>query len=244
MTLYGAPARYASTVALLRRDEKAGFEVLLTKRPPQMRFMGGFYVFPGGAVHKEDYSDKVLTRCRGLSPNDARRILGDGLNPEVSLGHWVAAVRELFEEVGVLLCKTDSGAPVDLREEKAKERLERSRKAVVENRLDFGTFLEAENLYCDLAPLVYCYHRVTPEIYPIRFDTRFYVAALPLNQVALQCSEEVAESLWITPREALNRIYHNEFPLLPPTSTVLEDLAQIPTWQELEGLYPLRSSDV
>lgn len=237
MILSAGGARYASTVALLRPSAEDSFEVLLTRRPRQMRFMGGFYVFPGGAVHKEDYSEKVRKRCRGLSPTDAREILGNSLHAEVSLGHWIAAVREVFEEVGVLLCQTDSGAEVDARDSHLKDRFERGRKALVESRLDFGTFLESENLYCDLSRLVYGFHRVTPEIYPMRFDTRFYFAVLPAAQVALTCSEEVAGSLWITPAKALDRVYNDGLPLLPPTSTVLEQLARIRTWQELQDRY-------
>ena len=59
--------RNASTVVLLRPGDNGDFEILLTRRPPQMRFLGGYYVFPGGAVHRDDYSSKVLERCRGLS---------------------------------------------------------------------------------------------------------------------------------------------------------------------------------
>jgi hypothetical protein len=69
-----------------------------------MRFLGGYCVFPGGAVHRDDYSSKVLERCRGLSANDAQRILGTDDNANQALGHWVAVFRELFEEVDVLLC--------------------------------------------------------------------------------------------------------------------------------------------
>jgi 8-oxo-dGTP pyrophosphatase MutT (NUDIX family) len=239
MMLPAATARYASTVALLRPSDEKRFEVLLTRRPQQMRFMGGFYVFPGGTVHQEDYADQILKRCRSLNSADAQRILGDSLNAEVSLGHWVAAIRELFEEVGVLLCQTSDGADVDVGAELKQERFERGRKALVESKLDFGAFLEAENLYCDLSRLVYCFRRVTPQIYPMRFDTRFYFALLPPAQAALERSEEVAETLWLTPGEALERTYNDGFPLLPPTSTVLEELAQISTWQKLQAKYGL-----
>jgi 8-oxo-dGTP pyrophosphatase MutT (NUDIX family) len=232
-------ARDASTVVLARPDESGGLEILLTRRPRQMKFLGGFYVFPGGAVHEQDYSEVVLSRCRGLLPSDARQILGNRLDPERSLGHWVAGVRELFEEVGVLVCEKEPGESLDLNEE-AKERLEEKRKAVVGESLDFGSFLVAEGLYCDLSRLVYYYHRVTPEIYPIRFDTSFYLAQLPPNQIALTRSEEVTDAVWIAPGEALERGYQ-DLPLIPPTTTVLESLAAIPSWKELQARYDLRS---
>ena len=238
---YGNRARYASTVVLTRADQCGRFEILLTRRPPQMKFLGGFYVFPGGAVHEEDYSAKVLSRCRGLSPSDAHQILGRRLEPELSLGHWVAGVRELFEEVGVLVCKKESGASLGLDNEEDKKKLEKKRRAVAEGSLDFGSFLLSEGLCCDLSRLVYYYHRVTPEIYPIRFDTSFYLTQLPPHQIPLSRSEEVTDSLWITPGEALELGHTQDLPLIPPTTTVLESLAAIPSWKELRARYRLGS---
>lgn len=231
--------RFASTVVLVRPHANGGFDILLTRRPPQMRFMGGFYVFPGGTVRDSDYSPKVLERCRGLSGERARRILGDRHPPEVALGHWVAAVRELYEEVGILLCQADSGGPIDLRVEGEKNRLELRRQAIVRDELSFGEFLASEALHCDLSRVVYFFHRITPDFYPMRFDTRFYVAMLPQHQVSLRCSEEVTESLWVSPEKALARDYHDDFPILPPTTTVLAELAQLKTWKHLLDTYGL-----
>src|SRR5262250_601487 len=200
------PPRFASTVVLVRPARSGGFEVLLTRRSPGMRFLGGFYVFPGGTVHADDYSAKVLKRCRGLSGDDARKILGNEHDPELASGHWIACVRELFEEVGVLLCSDEAGAAVDLRDEATKKRIELERQAVARKELEFSSFLENENLYCDLSRIVYFDHWVTPEIYSMRFDTRFYLAPLPLGQTALRCSEEVTDSVWIRPDEALARL--------------------------------------
>src|SRR5688572_15627058 len=231
--------RNASTVVLLRLADHDDFEILLTRRPLQMRFLGGYYVFPGGTVHRDDYSSRVLERCRGLSADDARRILGSDGNANQALGHWVAVVRELFEEVGVLLCLTESGDEVDLRDPGAKDRIELKRQAIVRNELDFGSFLESENLFCDLSRAIYFDHWVTPEIYSMRFDTRFYIAKLPPNQTPLRCSEEVTDSLWVVPQDALARIHRRDFPLLPPTTTVLAELGQISTWQELQNRFHL-----
>lgn len=198
--------------------------------------MGGFYVFPGGSVHAEDYSTAVAKRCRGLSPDEARAILGDGLDPRCSVGHWVAGIRELFEEVGVLLCATESGEDVDWTRPAIKERLEQKRSELANDRLDFGSFLEAEDLYCDLSRLVYFYRRITPDIFPIRFDARFYLASLPPGQVPLDRSEEVAESLWLTPEEALARAAGPDFPLIPATSFALKNLAEL-SREELQSRY-------
>ncbi len=204
-----------------------------------MRFLGGFYVFPGGTVHRDDYSPSTLTRCRALTGDDARKILGGSHDPDEALGHWVAVVRELFEEVGVLLCVTESGADIDLTMDATKQRIEFKRQEIVKKQLDFGAFLESENLYCDLSRAVYFDHWVTPEIYSMRFDTRFYAAVLPMNQAPLARSEEVTHSLWIKPDEALARIDRRDFPILPPTTTVLNSLARLASWERLCARFKL-----
>jgi 8-oxo-dGTP pyrophosphatase MutT (NUDIX family) len=231
--------RNASTVVLLKPVGNDAFEILLTRRPLQMKFLGGYYVFPGGTVHRDDYSSRVLERCRGLSADDARRILGSDGNANQALGHWVAVVRELFEEVGVLLCLTESGDEVDLRDPGAKDRIELKRQAIVKNEMDFGSFLESENLICDLSRAVYFDHWVTPEIYSMRFDTRFYIAKLPSYQVPLAASEEVIDSFWVASQDALSRLNRQEFPILPPTTTVLAKLGRIGSWRSLQERFHL-----
>jgi 8-oxo-dGTP pyrophosphatase MutT (NUDIX family) len=233
------PLRLASTVVLVRPDENGSFELLLTRRPSEMRFLGGFYVFPGGTVDQEDYSARVLGRCRGLSGNKAQEILGNRHDREVAVGHWVAAIRELFEEVGVLLCQSESGDPIDWRDQRKKENFEIKRRTIVKQELAFGEFLESEGLVCDLSRMVYFFHRVTPAFYPMRFDTRFYLAPLPANQTTLSRSEEVTHSLWISPAEALSQVDRYDFPILPPTTTVLEELAAIRSWEKLWTRYRL-----
>ena len=164
-----------------------------------MRFLGGFYVFPGGTVHRDDFSPEMLLRCRQLTGLQARQILGSHHEPDEAIGHWVAVARELFEEVGILLGVNEIGEafyPIDA---DTQRRVEQKRQAIVNKQLDFAGFLESENLYCDLSQAVYFDHWVTPDIYSMRFDTRFYAAILPSGQVPLTCSEEVTHSLWIKP---------------------------------------------
>ena len=231
--------RPASTVVLLRPDEQGSFDILLSRRPEEMRFLGGFYVFPGGTVHRDDYSPKTLARCRKLTGERAREILGGDHDPDEAMGHWVAVVRELFEEVGILLCVTESGVEVDLIDEAVKTRIEGKRQAIVRKRANFAAFLESENLFCDLSQTVYFDHWITPEIYSMRFDTRFYLATVPLNQAPLTHSEEVTHSLWIKPAAALSRMDRRDFPILPPTTTVLKNLCRFPSWERLCAAFHL-----
>ena len=131
----------------------------------------------------------------------------------------------------------DRAQQIDLRDETTKEKFEIHRQAIVREELDFGEFLESEGLYCDLSRIIYFFHRVTPEFYPMRFDTRFYLAPLPAHQTPLSRSEEVTHSLWIKPAEALSQVDRHDFPILPPTTTVLEDLAEIHSWDDLCARY-------
>jgi 8-oxo-dGTP pyrophosphatase MutT (NUDIX family) len=231
--------RPAATVVLVRPDENGGFDILLTRRPKEMRFLGGFYVFPGGTVHHDDFSRQTLERCRALTGADAQRILGSSHPPDEALGHWVAVVRELFEEVGVLLCVNQAGDDLDLKDEETKRHIEGKRKAMVKKEIDFGSFLVSENLFCDLSRMVYFDHWITPEIYSMRFDTRFYIAVLPPDQRPLARSEEVTHSLWIRPGAALAHMDRRDFPILPPTTIVLERLARLATWEQLRAEFHL-----
>jgi 8-oxo-dGTP pyrophosphatase MutT (NUDIX family) len=182
----------------------------------------------------------MLARCRGVTGDDARKVLGKHHDRDVALGHWVAGIRELFEEVGILICEPESENPLDFGDEGIKQRLEAKRKAIVRGELEFGEFLESERLHCDLSRIHYFFHRITPDIYPMRFDTRFYMALLPADQTPMKKSEEVVNSVWLRPDAALSRVYHADFPILPPTTTVLDDLAQIGSWQKLRARFDLR----
>jgi len=225
--------RPASTVVLVRPDTNGGFEVLLTRRPETMRFLGGFYVFPGGTVHRDDYSPAMLARCRNLTGAQAVQILTGDHEPGEALGHWTAVARELFEEVGILLCVDERGALFHAADTAMERRIEQKRQSIANKQLQFADFLASENLYCDLAQPVYFDHWVTPAIYSMRFDTRFYLALLPGDQAALERSEEVTHSLWIQPGDALSRTRRQDFPILPPTTTVLGELSRLSSWERL-----------
>jgi 8-oxo-dGTP pyrophosphatase MutT (NUDIX family) len=229
----------ASTILLVRSAGCQRFEVLLTRRPAKMKVLAGFLVFPGGGVEKEDSSDEMIARCHGLSPEAAQRILGTDIDARMAIGHWVAAVRELFEEVGIHFFVTEKGFP-DANEPSAlRERLAENCAPLSAMRLTLPALLQSEQLYCDLGRLVYLFHRITPPRYAVRFDTRFYLAALPANQFASVCSDEVAEVLWLTPTEALQQSESGVLPMMPPTLIALKTLAEHKSWQDLSAAYSL-----
>lgn len=231
----------ASTIIIVRPAADDAFEVLMTRRSPRMKVLGGFLVFPGGCLEQEDWSDEMLDRCRGLTPFQAQQILATNMAPEQSLGHWVAAVRELFEEVGVHFFVNESETHVTALDRCVEDRLMEKREALSQGRLTLAELLGSEQLCCDLSRLNYLFHRITPDHHPMRFDTRFYVAALPQGQTALACSEEVSETLWLTPADGIKQSESGRLPMMPPTLIALRTLAQQVSWRNLNNTYQLRS---
>jgi len=211
----------AATVILLRPGESRGFEVLLIRRPATMRFLGGMYCFPGGTLRAEDWSNGLLRRTRGLTPVQARAIVGADFTPGKALAFWTGAIRELFEETGVLLAsRRDGAAPAPPETE-----LERMHAALAANALSFRELLEREDLVCDAHCLHYFSHWQTPPDVATRFDTRFFVATLPQHQTPCDRSSEVAQSLWLTPDRALQLFARDALPMIFPTFASLRTLA-------------------
>jgi 8-oxo-dGTP pyrophosphatase MutT (NUDIX family) len=228
----------ASTVILARPGAGGSFEVLMTRRSPHLKVLAGFLVFPGGAVEEDDWSEKMLARCRGLSPIEAQQILAAAMTPEQAMGHWVAAIRELFEETGIHFFGKQ-GESLEPTSDVLRERLAQSREALSQRRLALADLLESEQLVCDVGRLTYLFHRITPNHHPVRFDTRFYVGSLPEGQTPLEFSEEVAESVWLTPQEALKLSESGGLPMMPPTLIALRSLAELRSWKNFIFTYRL-----
>jgi 8-oxo-dGTP pyrophosphatase MutT (NUDIX family) len=230
-----AKPRLAATVILLRPTAEGGFEVFLTRRPEGMPFLGGMYCFPGGGLRKEDYSEAMAQRCAGLTPDQAQKIAGAALAPRVALGLWIAATRELFEEAGILLARDRSGQPMAARAE-VRKRLAAKHSRLLSSALTFAGLLESEELFCDLSALAHFSHWQTPEQVAIRFDTHFFLAALPADQTPLATTAEVAHSLWLTPDAALQMTGKSQLPMIFPTFASLRTLADFDSleslWQE------------
>ena len=211
----------------------------MNRRPEKIAVYAGKYVFPGGRVEKSDYSSDMLSLIRGLTATEARQKLGCTLDPELCLAHWVAAVRELYEEAGVHFFVAQNGDCNNRADEGLSERLASRRELLQQGAIDLASLLSAEGLFCDLARLTYFFHRVTPEQYPVRFDTHLYLAALPPHQTPLHSSEEVSESLWISADDALERSQSGDFPIMPPTIAVLRTLASHGSWTALNRAFKL-----
>jgi 8-oxo-dGTP pyrophosphatase MutT (NUDIX family) len=224
--------KHAATVILLRRAEPKGFEVFFTRRPENMPFLGGMYCYPGGSIEKEDCTARMIDRCYGVTPKQARKIIGAELSPAQAIGLWVAAVRELFEEVGVLMAVEESGSPFITDAARAGV-VALKRAALLNKSLNFFSLLESEKLCCDLGSLAYFSHWQTPVEISIRFDTRFFLAILPGGQTPLSASEEVAHTAWLTPDRGLKLFDRGELPLIFPTFASLRTLAD---YETLDGV--------
>jgi 8-oxo-dGTP pyrophosphatase MutT (NUDIX family) len=217
-------ARPASSVLLLR-DSGAGLQVYLLRRRTSMAFAGGMHAFPGGAVDPRDGDDEGLGWL-GRPPSWwADRL---ATSEAAARGFVCAAVRETFEESGVLLVTGDDGVPVP----PAGPDWEADRRALVERRLALSDLLDRRGLAVRSDVLAPWAHWVTPRFEPRRYDTWFFLAALPSGQRARDLSGEADQVAWMRPVDAMSAAEKGEVAMLPPTWSVLEDLATYGTVAE------------
>jgi 8-oxo-dGTP pyrophosphatase MutT (NUDIX family) len=203
----------AATLVLLRDRGDAGLEVLLIQRHRASKFAAGDYVFPGGKVEADDNPEDAARWCAGLDVARAARLLGLEHDPAAALGYWIGAIREAFEEVGVLLAYDAGGRPVRV----AGPRFADYRRACQAENRAFWDMLRAERLTLATDGLVYFAHWITPEEQPLRFDTRFFAAEMPAAQEASADDKEIIDVRWLSPREAQEARARGEISLRLPT---------------------------
>ena len=217
------PTPAASVIIV--RDAPAGapepIEVYMIRRKKAMRFLGGFYAFPGGKVDADDASAASLGACHGLDVAAAARCFPNHDSP-APLAFWIAAVRELLEESGVLLACDGEGQDVD----PGPERVEQARRALIVGKEPFGTILAREGWRCDLRRLRYLSYFVTPRSSPIRFAARFFLCRLPTGQEPRLFTEETSEAFWIHPRTGYERFLSGEMAMAEPAEFGLAFIAQ------------------
>ena len=214
-----------------------GVEVLLVQRTHKAVFMPGVYVFPGGAVDPADDSADLHAHISGLAPADANGLL------EVEkggLGYLTAALRECFEEAGLLLGQVRSdelqsnGCPYISHEcPELAERCQALRQQMLEGVLTMPELCQSLGIRLPLDRVAYLSRWVTPQGPPRRFDTRFFIAKAPMAQQAAHDGQETISHLWITPREALDRNQRGELSLGMPTRASLEALIDFVTTDDL-----------
>jgi glyoxylase-like metal-dependent hydrolase (beta-lactamase superfamily II)/8-oxo-dGTP pyrophosphatase MutT (NUDIX family) len=209
--------RPAATLLLLR-DGNLGPEAFLLQRTPNAAFLAGAHVFPGGALDKADRDVRVLRRVAGISDSQASARLGVESG---GLAYWVAAIRECFEEAGILLAENEEGGALDARRIAA---LAQYRAPLHAGKLAFHEFLEKERLLLSGGALAYFGHWITAPGRARRFDTRFFLALAPGNQRGAHDGTELVDSAWLRPVEALEREAQGAMQLVFATRNTLADL--------------------
>ena len=209
---------------MLLRDSVAGLEVYMVQRPGKGDFPD-IHVFPGGKVDADDFAPEI---CFDLPDSAASERLGVAVG-----GHryWNAVARECFEECGVLLARRD-GVPL-IFDSDAGKRFYSHRERLLANETTFTDICRSENLQVDCGQLEYFSHWVTPNVIPRRFDTRFFVAAMPTDQSTLAHTSETVDDAWVRPRLALAHKDAGRWQMIDPTLRSLETLTQYESVEEV-----------
>ncbi len=215
-----AAPRSAATVVLLR-DSVGGPEVYLLRRVIGMAFAGGMTAFPGGSVDPADALTEVP--WAGRPPSAWATRLGTDEAPARAL--VCAAVRETFEESGVLLA---GAAPGEVVADVSGEQWEAERVSLEQHTQSLSQLLSSRRLLLQADLLRAWSHWITPEAEPRRFDTRFFVAALPTGQATRHVGGEADRVRWMRPADAVAAHARGDLPMLPPTAVTLDELSSYP----------------
>lgn len=235
------PTRDGATVMLVRDGNHTDrpLEVFMLRRHPRTAF-GSVHVFPGGVVDAADHTTDLELLCPGLTDTDASARLGV---PSGGRAFWVAAIRESFEEAGVLLARGVDGEPVRFdHHPDVQARFEEHRRAVHAGTRSLLEVLRAEELVLSVDQVRYFSHWITPEGEPKRFDTRFFLARAPKGQAYAHDDEELIGSEWVRPADALTRHRTGDFAMIGPTIRSLQDIGRFATSDELLAAHDLTSA--
>lgn len=204
-----------AATAVLMRDGEQGIEILLLKRHRASGFVPGAYVFAGGRVDEEDADDRITAALRAASVDAPTT---------PPLDYWIATIREVFEESGVLLARDSSGHPVAALS--ADPRVGELREALMTGNATMIDVLQTLRVYPDLSAMAYAAHWITPLAEARRYDTRFFYAAMPHGAEATADAREMSDAIWLSPGEALERFRAGRLPMVFPTVKTLEGLMQ------------------
>jgi len=205
-------------------------EVLMVRRNLKSDFVGGAYVFPGGAADLADGGAEAEALCAGRSDAEASALLGF---PSGGLAYWVAVVRETFEEAGLLLAERPEGPPLLIGDLQEEARFVAERAAVNAGTRRFLDLCREERLRLMAGDVHYFAHWITPLGASRRYDTRFFVAAAPPGQKAAHDAGETIAEEWISPRRALEGHRKGLFEMVFPTIRNLQAISRFATSGEL-----------
>ena len=223
-----ASMRLAATI-LLVRDAPTGVEVFMQQRATAADF-GGMYVFPGGKVDPADSHGEIAALCPGLSDNEASAQLGiaDG-----GLAYWVAALRECFEECGVLLAHDADEMAMDPHAPAVRGRFHAYQQGLREGSLNMVDICRSEQIQLSVRRMRYFSHWITPEGPPRRYNTRFFITEVPADQQADHDEWESVNSVWTRAQTALERWRAGELQMIHPTVMTLSSILDVGSVDEL-----------
>jgi 8-oxo-dGTP pyrophosphatase MutT (NUDIX family) len=209
--------RLAATI-LLVRDTDQGPEVFMLQRPGGVDFPD-LHVFPGGKVDAEDLVPELVT---DFDDAQASRMLGVNAG---GLRYWIAAIRECFEECGVLLADRD-GSLFSPSSSAEVARFANHRHSLVDGDMDFGALCRSEALSVEARRAHYFSHWITPEVAPRRYDTRFFIAEMPAGQFTDRHAWETADDAWVSPTQALEHFAAGQWQMIAPTLITLQSIVE------------------
>jgi 8-oxo-dGTP pyrophosphatase MutT (NUDIX family) len=222
---HAAEPKSAATAVLVRAGRAP--EILLLKRHRAAGFVPGAYVFPGGRVDAGD-GDPALVEM----------LAGRPAEPDPS--YWLGAIREVFEETGVLLARSPDGKA--RRDATADAALARWREALLTGDATLLDVMRAEGLRPDIDRMVYCSHWITPVAEPKRYDTRFFLAEIPDGCAVTIDEREMSDALWVTADEALAQFQRGVLPMVFPTVKTIQMLQPYETVDQMLAVF--RGADI
>ncbi len=213
--------RPAATVMLI--DDRPDLQVFMMERHAGTVFAGGMWVFPGGSVDAGDDSLEFQSISIHRDDREASKLMK---LPSGGLAYYVAAIREAFEEAGILLAlHRDTLKPLDLSDAAVARRFQRHRDEINDSSRNFIEIIREENLLLDAGQMHYIARWITPEGPPRRFDARFFITRMPENQIPVHDDGELVHSAWMSPEEILQRAESGEMVLMSPTLRMIKNLA-------------------
>ena len=221
------PIPAPAATLILTRQYAGELQVYLIRRSLKSGFMAGNYVFPGGRVDPQDRNFEFWQTRVDLDRNDIKQKLGGDLSAAEALAYGVAAIRETLEEAGVFLAHQYESSPADF------ERICQVRLTADLPPGWFQKLVVSEKWTLTVSSLSRWSHWITPERMKRRYDTRFFVAAMPSGQVCRPDDREATHGLWISPEKGLTGNLAGEIPLSPPTLMTLHELLQYTSVQDL-----------
>ncbi len=224
----------AATIILIR-ESSGELQVFLLRRSGRSGFFPSTYVFPGGTVDSEDLNAEIWREHTDMDADAISGSLGGGLSIEEAITYGVTAIRETFEEAGLLLAFRDEGT-------------EGHQSSILDRRISDGLgkgwlrdLVVSEGWTLAFSRLARWAHWITPELMPHRFDTRFFLAFAPPGQECMPDARETTHGIWVSPAQGLAANLRGEIPLSPPSLVTLQELLHFRDIKELKREVQSRS---